>query len=175
MAPGTDSGARSIEELKSAILRLRGMTCWSVVAGRGSGSQVKLDFGQRLPRRIPVRNPVLREDQRIYEGEFDLFVQCAWRLEHNRNVLCTSTSDDRTDGPMIAGLYQLTNQVVIGVGISEPVPDLVIQFSDEFVFRLFCDQTGLEDGGDNYSFRFGEAILAVDSHGTISYEPRISN
>ena len=175
MEPGIDSRARSLGQLKERVVLLRGKRCWSVVAGYSNGSQIKLEFGERVPRRMPVRNPFLAQDQRDYEGEFDLFVECAWRLEQNQTVVCGSTDNGRRDGPIVTGLSRLTDKTVLDVALAEPVPDLTIRLTDDFVLRLFCDQTNLEEGWDNYSFRSGDTIFAVGPRGTITHESRPSN
>ncbi len=175
MERGGDSRAQSVVQLREWLELLRGKKCWSIVAGRPNGSQIKLDFGQPVPRRHLVRNPFLGADQRDQEGEFDLFVQCAWRLEHDQMIVCGSTDDDRNDGPIVTGLSKLTDKTVLQVELSDPVPDLTIRLGDGFVLRLFCDQTNLEQGGDNYSFRSGDTILAVGPRGAITSEIRQSN
>jgi hypothetical protein len=63
------------------------------------------------------KRPRITDEQARYEGELDLFVQCAWRLEREDTVLCGSTDDNRIDGPMVRGLAALVGRVVVEVDV----------------------------------------------------------
>jgi hypothetical protein len=158
-----------------ALALLKDKPCWSVLAGAGTGSTLHLEFGARVPRRMPLRErPRITRDQARYEGELDLFVQCAWRLERSQTVLCGSTDDDRNDGPMVQGLRELVGKAVLAVQVEAPVPDLAISFDDGLRLKVFCDQTNLETNDDNYSLRVGETLYVVGSRGHIVTEKRSS-
>lgn len=172
MAPGTSSPQRYISNLRRGVRLLRGKTCWGVAAGQGTGSNVKLEFGERVPRKTRVRNPFLSSDQQQFEGEFDLFVECAWRLDQNRIIVCGWRDSNENDGPMVRGLSKLRNQVVVNVELGNPIPDLVLHLSSELVLRVFCDQTNASAGNDNYSVRIGETIWAIGLGGAVSHETR---
>jgi hypothetical protein len=156
------------DEFDAKLSLLTGQECWSVIAGSGTGSTIHLAFGRRIPRRVPVNNSILSEAERIYEGEFDLFVECAWRLERSNVVLCGSTDDDRNDGPMVIGLQQVVGGVVASVEVSKPIPDLILRFTGDLCLRVFCDQTNPDTNYDNYSFRMGDTILAVKARGRLA-------
>jgi hypothetical protein len=99
-------------KLAAALNLLRGQVCWSVLAGAGTGSTMHLEFGTKVPRKVPLRDrPQITPTQARYEGEFDLFVECAWRLEFGTTVLCGSTDDDRNDGAHGLGITQPSRQV----------------------------------------------------------------
>lgn len=162
-------------ELARGLALLEHLPCWSVLAGAGTGSVVHLEFGAKIPRRerLPER-PQITPEQARYEGECDLFIQCAWRLELRSSVICGSTDDDRNDGAMVTGLLGLEGKTVLAVSVENPVPDLSISFSEGFRLKVFCDQTNLDTNDDNYSVRVGDTIYAVGARGHIVMEKRSS-
>ena len=162
-------------ELRAQLLLLVGKRCWSVKAGAGTGSTLHLEFGRRIPRTTAVPNRMLRQSEQRHEGELDLFIECAWRLEQFAVVVCGSTDDDRNDGPMVLGLARLVDKAVVAIEILDPIPDLVVRFEDGFCLRAFCDQTNLATNDDNYSVRSGNTILAVGTRGLIDIERRTSD
>jgi hypothetical protein len=164
---------RLSSELKAAFDLLKGKPCWSVLAGAGTGSTVHLELGAAVPRRVPLRErPGITPEQARYEGAFDLFIECAWRLERAHDVLCGSNDDDRNDGPMVSGLGALVGKRVATVEVDAPVPDLSIRFDDQLRLKIFCDQTNLRTHVDNYSLRVGDTIYAVGPGGGVVIEKR---
>ena len=154
---------------------LKGKACWSILAGAGTGSTIHLEFGAKVPRRTPLRErPRLTAEQTRYEGELDLFVQCAWRLERSRAVVCGSTDDDRNDGPMVQGLEQLVGKTVQAVDVEEPIPDFSLRLDGDLHLTVFCDQTNIETNTDNYSVRVRETIHVVAARGQLTIEKRSS-
>ncbi|MFN7134335.1 MAG: hypothetical protein ACK4N5_19810 [Myxococcales bacterium] len=142
----------SFIEFNHALQRLVGKPCWSVIAGEHTGSMASLDFGRRVPRATPVRNRHLTRAQRQYEGEFDLFIEaCAWRLQRERSIVCTSMSDNANDGPLVLGLEELLDRKVVSVSVEYPGYDLTLAFEESLTLLLFCDAAP-EDDSDNYSF-----------------------
>jgi hypothetical protein len=165
----SDAAARNaLDHLFSA---LRGKVCWSITGGGAAGSHIKLEFGERIPRRIPVRNPVLTAEERKFEGEYSLFIECAWRVEIGDSVFASSAGFEALEArALMTTLTCLIGSVVTGTLISAPVPDAVLVFSESITLRIFCDQ--IEEGSDNYSLRVGDTIVIVGSHGKLSTEKR---
>lgn len=122
-----------------------------------------LDFGQKIPRARPLKNPTLPEVLRQYKGEFGIFVQnCAWRLDSERTV-CTSKSPNAKDGEMARGLQDLIGRRVVSVLVTLPTHDLVIEFSDGIKLSLFCDCFDQERDGSNYSFHSLKNVFVVQA------------
>jgi hypothetical protein len=94
--PGKPDTPNLSEELKKLV----GNPCWGIVAGLGTGSHISLAFGQKHPRRRVLTNPHLTEDQQRSEGEYILYVTCAWRLQLPDKVICSSTSSNAEGGPL---------------------------------------------------------------------------
>ena len=169
--PGVMKG--SIAEVTAALILLEGRPCWSVLAGAGTGPTMHLEFGAKIPRRVPLRDrPQITREQARYEGQLDLLIQCAWRLELGDTVLCGSTDDDRNDGAMKIGLRGLEGKTVLALSVEYPVPDLSISFEGDLRLRVFCDQTNIETNDDNYSVRVGDTIHVVGARGRIGLEQR---
>ena len=174
MEPGgnTKGGAG---ELREQLRLLSGRTCWSVTAGESTGSQAMLHFGSKVPRARPLSNQRLSRDERSYEGEFDLFIECAWRLEQAGAVVCGSTDSNRNNGPMVEGLRLLPNRSIMAVSVADSVPDLVLRVDGGVVLHVFCDQTNTETPYDNYSLRVGDTIFVVGPRGEVTLESRSSH
>lgn len=138
------------------LRRLEGLECWGVAAGEAGGSYVTLHFGQKIER----------------AKEIALSVQnCAWRLDADE-MICSSKSPSHNEGPMVRGLRLLVGQRVIGVTMTPPVHDLVVEFSGGSRLRLFCDCFDLEQDGDNYSFHSDRGVSVVRAGGMLVFESR---
>jgi hypothetical protein len=162
--------------MRDGLALLRDKQCWSILAGAGTGSTMHLEFGAKVLRITPLRPRLgLTLEQMRYEGEIDLFVQCAWRLERSQTVLCGSTDADRNDGPMVQGLKELAGRTVLAAEIERSIPDLTVSFDGGLRLKVFCDQTNLVTNDDNYSLRVGGTIYAVGARGRILIEKRRSD
>lgn len=130
------------ELFSDGIRRLIGHVPWAFAAGPGTGSVFTLEFGSKIPLRRRVENPMLDDILRTHRGEFHLMVECAWRLEHGREVVCSWTDSNAVSGPMQEGLRNVIGRVVCDVGVAEPAFDLEISFRGGYLLRVFCDRVG---------------------------------
>ena len=146
--------------------------CWSVIAGNGSGSVICLDFGRKLPRIKPLKNPTLTEEQRNYEGEYSLYIECAWRLQTKKQVLCSSTSSNMTGQDMLNGLSQLIGGQVVKVAVRALGGDLTIHFDNGLILLVFADQGNEADDIDNYTYYSTEWVITNGSRSHISKQSR---
>ena len=92
---------KGLDELRSKFDELIGVPCWGAACGVGTGSRLELLLGAQIERDRPVRNSHLSHDVRNFEGEFGLFVECAWRVERANSIIVGGSSDsNEEDGPM---------------------------------------------------------------------------
>jgi len=142
---------------------LKDMICWGVVAGKGTGSHIVLDFGDKIARRHVLSNPHLSCDQNMFEGSYSLFIKCAWRLQNQREVLCSSTSSNKKGGRMQMGLTELVGSNVIGIYICPQTYDVKLTFSNNLRLYIFCDMANSVDNDDNYSLFTPSDIYTIPS------------
>lgn len=138
-------------KFQKELLQFKGLKCWSVVAGIGSGSRVGLDFGGKIKRRRPLKNQMISEEARLYKGEFSLFLEdCTWRLESQERVMCSSKSENAEGGEMLSELRSLIGLTVNEFQVFPLSHDLILEFDRKLLLRAFCDCVDEEDG-DNYT------------------------
>jgi hypothetical protein len=160
------------EKFSTELDNLRGMSCWGIVAGEGTGSRATLHFGKKLKRTRTLNNPTLPDALKRFEGEFVLFIQnCAWRLDTDR-ILCTSKSSNENEGPLVRGLRSLIDQRVVGAQATYPSCDLTLEFSTTAKLRLFCDCVDEERDGDNYALHATSEIFVVPAGSDMRTEVR---
>lgn len=160
-----------LKMLQKGIAALVGKKCWGVAAGVGTGSMFTLDLGKKIRRLKVLSNPHLSKDQQCFEPEAWLYAQfAAWRLEKGNKVLCTSTTDNRNDGPMVNGLHRLVRRAVRNAEISIPGLDLAFQFAGGFVLKIFCDRANEAEDYDNYSLKLESYIYIAKSFSKLAIE-----
>lgn len=156
------------EEFANQLRNLTGKRCWAVYAGESTGSDVDMAFGKKIPRTVPLLNPHLTDEQRYYDAEMSLFIECTWRLDREGEVVCGSIDSNLEEGPMLAGLKSVVGKTVESVKIETPVFDLTVRLSGNLVLKIFCDQTSGED--DNYSIHVQDKVYIVGPRGVIRCE-----
>jgi hypothetical protein len=162
-------------EFIASLNRLVGQVCWGFVAGEGTGSVISLNIGGKVLRKSPLKNPHLSAEQRKYDAEFDLFIQCAWRLESKTQVICGAWDDNAKGGDMLEGLQRLTGQVISSIKVSKPALDLTVSFSSELMLRVFCDQTNQAEMQDNYSVFLPDAVYVVGTRSELKREAGVAS
>jgi hypothetical protein len=118
------------------ITAAKALPCWNVNCGGAVGTSFSLDFGKRIPRRVPRYS-----DKRIIEveedyGEVHLLVWCAWRLDAESGPL---TSSDDSDHGIKLGLSKLIGTTVETINAIPPAWDMTIWFSNGLSLKVFCD------------------------------------
>ena len=160
-------------EILNGLRELQSLECWGIGAGEGTGSHATLHFGQKIPRGRALRNPILTEALRQYTGEFVIFIQnCAWRLDSECEVICTSKSPNANDGEMVRGFQSLVGKNVVSVLMAPPAGDLVVEFSRAMKLSLFCDCFDQDSDRDNYSFHNPRRVLIFGARGNVRSEAR---
>lgn len=137
-------------DFEQIIKKLVGTPCIGFAAGSGTGSVIDLVFGKKIPRQKPIDNPFLSKVLRDNKGEYSLLIECVWRLETNKKVICGAWDDNSQNGPMLKGLQKIVDHNVDFIHLSKPGLDLQIGFDNGFVLRIFCDSTNSVDKNDNY-------------------------
>jgi hypothetical protein len=137
-----------IEHLKNTLLR---KTCWYTLAGEGSGSIFQLYLGAKIPRQVPKRNEMLRDEARWNDAEYSLMVWCAWRLDGANEPMTSWLEPNDNSGPMVLGLAQLEGESVVDVRLCPPAWDLEIEFSGQKTLRVFCDAIKGNERTENWS------------------------
>ena len=161
------------KEFRKKLEQLIGKKCWSSIAGEGTGSHVSINFGKKVKMKEELSNKNLSEEERKYDGEIILFLDdCAWRLDSNKEVICSSTDDNRKGAPMLKGLEKLIDQKVISFDLYEPGYDLTLEFTNSLKLKLFCDQTNSFDEADNYFIFIGDFVYTVGTRSKLIIEKR---
>jgi hypothetical protein len=151
-------------------MSLRGLECWSIVAGATTGSAIHMQFGPRRLRDRPVENPALREDQRLYESDHRLYVRCAWRVETSDRVLCVWSDFDDDTGAMPGPLQAAEGHRVVGVDAAAPSWDLRLDLGNDTRLVLFCDASS-DDRDDNYRLRTPGGTFVVGANSRLRFTP----
>jgi hypothetical protein len=140
--------------------------CLGAIGGCGSGSTVTIHLGGKVERRQPVDNARISEELRRFRGEFCLFIRgCAWRLEQNGMVTCTSKSSEEI---IFSETEKLAGQTVHAIRILNSSLDLEVRFEDAQVLTLFCEE--VVGDVDNYQLRVPGGWHTVHAEGRISFE-----
>jgi hypothetical protein len=166
-----DIGDAAIE-FERDLTQLAGKECWAFYAGRASGSVIDLHFGAKLPRRQPLQNVNLSDTERNYDGEFSLYVECAWRLDSIDQVIAGWTQWSDSIDNMFEGLRLVKGRRVEQVDIKRPAWDLTLRFDNNLALSVFADQDSILDPVDNYCLFTGSKIYTVASRSQIQVEQR---
>lgn len=155
------------------LAKLIGQDCWKAVGGRGNGSMVTFQFGKKIaPKSSPYGGATVvdrRSSVDSYKGEFCLFIKgCSWRLGKLNATLCTWRDTEDTIASCVKNVEGCR---VLDVAILNPGNDLKVQFEQDYVLELFCDQSETADGAmENYAMRFQEMWFSFGPGGIISQE-----
>lgn len=160
------------ESLEKSCDRLKNKICWTVTAGSGTGSVFNLGLGGKIPRRRPLTNRHLTQEQRENVAEYGLFVMCVWRLDTSDRVLCGAWDSNDAEGPMLSGLRQLIGHRVIQISVRDPGLDLELTFDNNLQLNVFCDQTNEQENSDNYSLYLPESVLIAGAKSVLRLEHR---
>jgi hypothetical protein len=158
----------TVDELRAALQGLVGLPCWSVVAGRGTGSVASLRFGAKIARERPLTNLHLTDDERAFTSEHGLFIQSAWRLDAALDVVCSWQDSNEPGGPMVSGLASLVGRTVTAFELRAPAHDLTIWFGADRRLSVFCDV--LPDSSGDYTVFIPGGSISAGPVGVIDRE-----
>ncbi|MDR1140976.1 MAG: hypothetical protein LBL62_04730 [Planctomycetaceae bacterium] len=137
-----------IEEFRKQLRYIVGQHCRSVLTE--SDHSLRLDFGGTIKRTCTEkeREETGRDIQE--EGEYDILIWCAWRLQDSNDAICSSNCPDEV---CEAGIKRLLGQDVISVEIFPPACDAAVTFSSGLVLKIFCNYTKDSEIETNWFFR----------------------
>jgi hypothetical protein len=130
-----ENSARNVGQLLKQAL---GKKCWYVTVGGCTLPQFKLELGNKVRRKKPIRNSALARQVREFEGEISLFIRCWWRLEHGSSVVVSSIDREKA---IVKGLERLVGERIKAIKVNEPAWDLLLEFSNDWHLRVFGSQT----------------------------------
>ena len=157
-------------KIVQTLEQLKGRLIWRVLTGPPSGSTLSMEIGGRRPLTIPLTNPHLSKEDQHNEGEYGLFIECAWRLRLGTEIVCSSRS---LDDEIVKVGPHLENQVVASVEIDPASLDFTLFTSDgNTAFSVFCDETDTEESVGNFSIALQDHILVVGAKSIVRVDPR---
>lgn len=138
---------------------------------RSIGSIVVLGIGGKTLRQNILTNQHLPELYRTYEPDFEIRIQCAWRLSKNDKVLHGWRDLAYVEGVQPHWFDYVINQRIVSIQYKKPAYDLTITLENDIVLDIFCDVTNEEDD-DNYTIylRDNRLTIGVNSMINLSYE-----
>lgn len=151
---------------------LIGKACWGITGGEGTGSVIGIDIGEKIVRKKPLKNEYLSKDQKAYQGEYDLFVECSWRIDSTEEVICGSKDAIDNLDAMVKGLNRLVGQKIVSVEASIPAYDLEICFDNDLKLKIFCDETNESEGNDNYTIGTPNGNYIIGCKSQLNIEKR---
>jgi len=158
------------QDLHTFVASLRGLRCWYISTGGAAGSTFKLALGSKVPRLHPLKNPAHSDEYRQFEGEANLLVWCAWRLDGPNGPL---TSWDDGKASVVAQLGKLVGRAIDSVVVVAPAWDLTVGFSDGFILRVFCDHVPGDPSFDgNWDLSRQEVAVSVGPGSEYVFEMR---
>lgn len=138
--------------LETALSKMTDLACWGVIAGADTGSMITFDFGEHIRIDPPLRNQRISSELRNFHGEYSIFVEgCAWRLEKAEVIVCGSRDNEELIGTELE--HSLVGAKLINAKLCNWALDLDLSFYGGYLLRLFCDQTSVPGGLNNYSVR----------------------
>lgn len=163
------SNANGAPELEALVRLLAALPCW-YVSGPGPSGTFQLALGAKVPRPIVLKNPAQSDEYRQFEGEANLLVWCAWRLDGVD--MPVSSWDDDAKG-IEAGLGRLVGAAIASVTLRAPAWDLEVAFTNGLNLRVFADHVPGDpsyDGNWEIWFRHQAVIVGPGTHWCL--EPR---
>lgn len=112
------------------------LNCWYISTGGAAGSTFHMAFGRKKPREILLKNDAHSQEFRENQGEVELYVWCAWRLDSSEKPI---VSWDQKNTTIDHELNRLVGEKIIGVKTYAPAWDLEITFSNSLILRIFSD------------------------------------
>jgi hypothetical protein len=167
----TTVDGKVLNDFRAVVQSLRACEIWSVGAGPSTGSHVSFEIGPKRPRRVPLTNPAISEQERLYEGTYSMLISCAWRLDGRSGVMSSWRSDDFSGG-MMSAVASLIGTCVENVRLDLPGLDFRLHLTGGMTFSVFADEVEGADARDNYYISTEDTIYVVAPNSVLRAEPR---
>jgi hypothetical protein len=149
---------------------LQGLPCWYVSCGGAALHTFQLALGNKVPRRRPLKNPKHSAEYRAFEGEANLLVWCAWRLDGPDGPL--TSWDDSTEN-IETMLGKLVGATIETVAVTPGAWDLTVRFTGNLTLRVFCDHVPPDPSFDgNWELWLSAVALIVGPGARCTVKPR---
>jgi hypothetical protein len=158
-----------VRRFSAELDAVSGRRCWAVYYGESTGAVIQVHFERKIARVEPLLNPNLSDEERRFDGEYALYISCAWRLDDDQNVLYSSGDALSHPEGLAAALEPLVGQQLVGVEASPPGWDATLTFDSGLRLRVFCDQPNDQD---NYDLFTATVVYAVMGRKGVVSEPR---
>jgi hypothetical protein len=135
------------EDFRKEFNLLIGQCCHTV---SNDNFSLRLDFGGIIKRICTEKEQAETGRDIQEEGEYDILIWCAWRLQDSNNEICNSNCPNEV---CEAGIKRLFDQKVISVEIFPPACDATVTFSTGLVLKIFCNYTKDSEMETNWFFR----------------------
>jgi len=156
------SPTSSPSEVASALV---GNAVLWVLADPRSGAL--LELGRRRPLVRPIPNPTIAAEQREFEGENSLFIQCSWELVLPKTSL--AARDQSQDPDSLDLLDRVKGMSIARAALDESTWNLVLTFNGNTDLRLYPTRlTSRLVGG--YTIRIDRFYWSVSERGEITEE-----
>ena len=141
------------------LRRLKQLRCWHVSAGEPTLPTFCLALGRKVPRQRQLRNANQPLVYRRFEGEAQLLVSCAWRLQR-RGIVVAGSRDE--DSRIINALELLRGARVLRTRLRGVAWDLEIGFSGGITLAMFGDLArGPVEYTNNWQLEVGRRVLVA--------------
>jgi hypothetical protein len=137
-----------LEEIREQLSFLIGQQCRRVTSK--DDQSLQLDFGGLIKRECSEKEKNETGKDFCYEGEYDILIWCAWRLQDSEDAICSS---DCPDELCKEGVKRLIGEKVVSIEIFSPAWDAAITFSSGLVLKIFCTYTKDTGADVNWFFR----------------------
>ena len=106
-----------------------------------------------------------------FENNTSFYIYCAWRIEHNNQVLATS-NDDITPilGRLTRSVKKLEGNKLISFNINEHY-DFTLYFENNYIVRVFCDisysetdNEGTYDTNWDFSIPNQDLVMSINNY-----------
>jgi len=160
------------DKFMDSFTEIIGETLWSVRMGEDNSSHFFLDIGRRLERREPLTHRNLTDNQRNFEGEFRLFIDCSpWRIGKGCERLCDSFDCDINKDLVKSTFEKVLGHFIVSVNYDSQENIMSIDFDNGIFLEWLIDAQGYKELG-NFSFYIYGSTYSIDGECKLSFQSK---